>query len=483
MDSHQPFPSRPVHDPIPWGDPKFFEEQRQYIEQDVLVFDSIEEAYFFSRNATNYLRANPGLEQRNPELFHGYERLIALTSWAASNRISTNECIELARTRIADALRNENINVYEKIITHLVTLPAFDRKDIKARLRSALLENTEHLTTEFLDDESEKRVEPTAGNWLRDFHATYGTGIHNSMTIAEYFSQAKNPRKLAPQEKELVQKLIELYQRLLLSAEASQGLETPLSFNINGKSMILRNGKAEELKLPERMKEIYEQVKKMMAEDRREAYHDVIVELQGRYAGVLSRLQPIIAKALQEHEFEYSAILRETFERSFEGRHDEVAGRLIALAKNDGLLRVLARPHGFYAQYGVKCIKEEFPGNPELLSEFHEKGFSPPYITLFLRKLLSGMQEEESAIVATVISTELERQGHAEYAGIGYAEPDWARFVWGEPTVLEGKLELIEADPPDEAIGLTEVNQALPQKFSYSWLKELRKKQASPPIQ
>lgn len=481
MEMNQSSSSQPQKRPIPWEDPKFFEEQRRYIEQDVLMFDSVEEAYFFSRNARNYLQAHADLAARNPDLVYGYDRLISLTSWVATNRISTNECVDLAREHIAEALQSEQINVYEKVITHLVTLPVFDRDDVKARLRSALFENAERLTSEYLSDANGKRVEPTVGNWLRDFHAAYGSGMHDAIAIAEYLSQGAHPRKLLPQEKAPVKKLLELYERLLISSETSRGREMPLSVKLHGKSMVLRNGMLEDVKLSEKMKEVYEGVKKMMAEDRKEAYRDVIVKLQGKYVDALSRFQPIIAKVSQEHGFDHSAILREAFEHFYEGRLDEVAGRLIALAEKDGFLRVLFRPRGFWAQFAEDYIKEEFPYNPELLSEFQEKGFSPPYLTLLIRKLLSGMQEEESAMVATAISTELERHGHAEYAGMGYADLDWVRFVWGEPTVLEGKLELLEADPPDDAIGLTEMNQELPQKFSFSWLKEIRKK-SPPPV-
>lgn len=439
------------------------EKLGQYIRTDVIVFDMIEEAYRYARSIRSFLEKNPKLSVENPTLVKEHERYVALTQWVACIRLRDEEVLSLVHYHFVEALRNPDLDVLQKIIDHSVTLPLEDRDPFKQGVRDALLQNAEHLTSEYLEDSRGNRQEPTVGNWLRDYYSEVGTGRNNLVRIADYLEHSRNGRKLAPEEREAVKKLLAMIEELKISALEPEGMEVPLSAKIRGKLKILRRGKLEEFHPSRNVLELYEGAKRAMEIYHREVARETAEVLQPVYDTVARRLTPHIDRIQKEFEAGVQGLQTEMAMFMSEKKHDELAAAFIVLARNDKVFTMFVRPRYWYAKT-KSLVEEQF--SADLVKDFDEQLFSPPYLSIILHSALGGLPEEESAIVGTIIATEMEKHGHKGYGEMAYADTDQQRFVWGKVIVVEGKARLAPADLPPEARGLAGLNEEYDVRFS-----------------
>ena len=82
-----------------------------------------------------------------------------------------------------------------------------------------LLNNQESLGSNQIVIEN-KKVDPTAANWLKDFIREKGSDQFDDLALAEYLASASNPKNLSPAEKNQLRRLFNLYRNLAFFPES-----------------------------------------------------------------------------------------------------------------------------------------------------------------------------------------------------------------------------------------------------------------------
>lgn len=94
--------------------------------------------------------------------------------------------------------------------------------NFKRDLERLIYENKEHLT-EKLILLYEKPIEPTVGNWLKDFIQKKGADNFNAVSLSDYMTNSQNTKNLSAEEKQKVIDLLNLYRNLKFFPENVAG--------------------------------------------------------------------------------------------------------------------------------------------------------------------------------------------------------------------------------------------------------------------
>jgi len=132
--------------------------------------------------------------------------------------------LELFEKYFVGALRTPDLDVQERLRHKLLDFPITTRDSFKEKIRKALHANQERLTEHYLalDD---KEAEGTVSNWLRDYIQNVGGGLVDKLQMVQYLTDGANVKKLSPEEREYVRRLITFYEVTKISSETPQGVE------------------------------------------------------------------------------------------------------------------------------------------------------------------------------------------------------------------------------------------------------------------
>jgi len=92
----------------------------------------------------------------------------------------------------------------------LILLTNDETEQLQKELLDTLYENKEVLTTDKISLKGEM-VDPTIGNWLADYIRFTGEEFASTIKRAQYITDSENPKKLKPEEKDLLKRLLDLY--------------------------------------------------------------------------------------------------------------------------------------------------------------------------------------------------------------------------------------------------------------------------------
>ncbi len=222
-----------------------------------LTTDQVEEAFAFVRNIEKLMAApeNQGLAE-DPDMVEEYLRLADRLSFVALPSLRDDEAVGLFLKDALTGLRETSVDIVAKVRAHLLTISAFESRDIlRKRLREALAANGQRLGTDEIVVGSAKEG-ATLGGWIRKYDKQFGTGEVDVVKRSQFLVTDKDIQKLSELEKFMVRRLFELYEYLKLSSQTPEGMEDPVLFEINGQKKVLSAGEWEEVKLPEHIEKI-----------------------------------------------------------------------------------------------------------------------------------------------------------------------------------------------------------------------------------
>jgi hypothetical protein len=123
--------------------------------------------------------------------------------------------LDLFRDGLVDVLQMSEPEDADYIYHFNMTLISLliDDEKFKQEMERVLYDNKEELTsnTFVLAD---REMPPTIGNWIKDFLAREGSAMFDQVVMSKYITDSPNVRRLNPEEKERVRKLIRLYRNL-----------------------------------------------------------------------------------------------------------------------------------------------------------------------------------------------------------------------------------------------------------------------------
>lgn len=215
---------------------------RTIVEEDLL-----EDARNMAETLDELLRAYPDLAAQFPGVHAEYQQLLLASQCVALPMRSPDDVAAFLKTHYIAVLQVIGQNIKQKL-THLLTVvPAYDMRDeIKGKLRRALEENAEILTTSRIMFEG-KDITPTVGNWIRDYTLFLAGSPSTSLRRAQYVSQGPNTIKLSNEDRNRVKYIVDLYGFLSLSSQTPEGVEDTIIIDVDGRLKMMKQGILEDI--------------------------------------------------------------------------------------------------------------------------------------------------------------------------------------------------------------------------------------------
>jgi hypothetical protein len=223
-------------------DPEFFKNTKLVTEHFV-YFEDPYKAKVLLESIEGVLSEIKKREGDIPESLKKYLELITSLKIVAFPLLSSKEVLSLLKEKLLVAL-DSDFPLIEKIRKFLIFNFFYpeERDEFRRRIREVLLKNEEKISSSPF--KKGKEVVPyTVGNLLRDYNSVFGTERVDKIKQAEYF--VKNTAGLNEKEKEMVRKILELYEYLKISSLTPEGYEGSIPIKEGDKLMVLREGRLE----------------------------------------------------------------------------------------------------------------------------------------------------------------------------------------------------------------------------------------------
>lgn len=174
--------------------------------------------------------------------------------------LSINEIVELFKNNLGIGLKNDELDIAERVRKKLILVDLSDRDNLKNEFKSALIVNKEKIIRE-IPISAEKKL-ATVGDWVKDFIANIYSKDKTVLSQAEYFYKQNYYLSLPENEKLIIKKLFSLYKYLSTSSFLPDGFEDDILMRTeDGKLITTKRGQvvvlydpakaAKEKKLPE----------------------------------------------------------------------------------------------------------------------------------------------------------------------------------------------------------------------------------------
>ncbi|MBI4049338.1 MAG: hypothetical protein HY395_00775 [Candidatus Doudnabacteria bacterium] len=214
------------------ADPEIFSKFESLV-KDIIDRDDGEVALLGIKVIGQFLKQYSQLRSDNPQVYSRYVRMIALLKFInlSSNR-GLPEIKELISNYLLDALR-AGIKVHEKFDW---VLDVYDDVlmggEVAYELGKAMLTCNNRIGQQpLLFTKSKRQASPTIGNWLIDYRSMIAADKGGAFEQISYLKQNENARKLSGQERELLERILKLYDwlRFGTSLEEYHGQKAPAS--------------------------------------------------------------------------------------------------------------------------------------------------------------------------------------------------------------------------------------------------------------
>ncbi len=133
--------------------------------------------------------------------------------------ISKEDIINLFTKRLieslkapADIINGLNIAIFQKLN---------EEDDLEEKIINILYNNEEKLTNSHIML-GDREVAPTIANWIKDFIKLNGSEMFDDLALAQYLSTSPNAKKLNSEEKNLVRRVLKLYNNLSFFPESME---------------------------------------------------------------------------------------------------------------------------------------------------------------------------------------------------------------------------------------------------------------------
>jgi|GEM_PF-5252829 len=404
-------------DRVDFGTKETFALMQNFAEN-IRQFDRIDDALTIVRSLPNVMAKQPDLITTQPEVFRGYQSLLVLMRAVALSRLTQEEIIAYFRQGIAEALRQPELDIIEKLTAKLVTIFFVEeRNQFKADLRAALRQNNERLTTQnFRQTQggiAGGNTAPTVSQWL--LHAE-GARVKDD-TYLDAIDLDPSYHELNDNESRFVERLMVLEDFLLIDSATPAGIEEAFTYtDPEGRLMVSERGtshpavddQTEKLfrkYFPNLVKSEGEEIATTELKD---ALVDSYIGTQNHQQDLNVALKAIVARQKQDGS-DVMNILNEAVQAD---RHMDVVATLFLLARGRRLGKFLS-DKDFRSKLTRDAVATE---NPRVL----------------LKNILdrAAGNTDESAQLGAQLASLLVAQGERDYLGMVVFSQASGKYEW-----------------------------------------------------
>jgi len=169
------------------------------------------------------LEKNPEFKNQNSELYKKYHELSLYLKFHNLDRLpEDNDVLDLLEKNVGYALK-KNINLENWLRPKVMMIGIPFRNGFLEKTLSAIKKNQQKIGSKNIIL-SNKEVQPTIQNWIKDYEYTSEPGIHSLVERNSYFIHSKNVRNLNPEERKQIKILLQFYDKLHLKITDVGGL-------------------------------------------------------------------------------------------------------------------------------------------------------------------------------------------------------------------------------------------------------------------
>jgi len=436
-----------------YTDGKIFDEIKKYISH-IITFDLVNEAYNINKSLPSILAKIPDFEKKFSNLKERYDNIVLKASFVAIPLLHEQKIIDVFEKNFKEVLDIPDIIIEDKIEAKLVSMLHEQRDGLKEKIRGAMERNTQKISEKNVNTGGQIK-EPTIGNWVRDYVSHVGIKPADSVEKQQYFISNTNMKKLSPEEKVLVTKILNFYELLKLSSTSMEGMEEHIGvLTEDGKHLILNRGRMEEVHTDAMYKAVVAVSQgKMTAREARRYYiegkrsqeelekmpklekDDITNDILDAYKGD-EKMNKKIAQAesaISNKSGQDIKTLREEFYKAVQNKKVErVIAILRLMVQLDDLEKFLSEDEKL-KKYISAMLPESF--GKEAADAFNSDPTSGQSVQLFVQYILQerlGMQEHDSARVGMQLSNLFKQQGKLKYSNFAYFDMQSKKFKWYE---------------------------------------------------
>lgn len=428
-----------------------FITQLRTVVSDFLSNDDFQEAYKFIRIFDGPLGG--GVLEGPVEYLREMKIAIIQAKWVALPLLKEDEILELFRSYFLAQydLPGLEYDLWNKVRTYLISLKVFqDRDEMRKKIREALLNNREIITSRGLSSNDGLTSGGTINNWLNGYNKEMGAGPVNTLQINSYLNRHAIENKLAAEEVERLRKLFNFFEIMKISSLEPEGYEENFTFYDEKLGPgIVRAGRFEPIDPAgvEEMKKFIQKMKELKIPP-----FDKIEEnttggqTSGKTIGqekpgdlfLDKKLERFLSSQMVKEIFNTKSsfgdvdlkILRNNFYQAVNvGKAEEAVAALLLIAESGGLREAFAGDERFVKFWGDYLAKN----NPAVAGEFVKDPANAKDLAGFLQYILEGrlkMKGEEAAMIGVLIANSARLAGELNYKTLAYGDMETGEFRW-----------------------------------------------------
>lgn len=209
---------------------------------DLISDNEFSVAYNFAINLDKEVERSKKFKIEAPDQYKKYKEIIIKLLWIGLPVMTQSEVRKIFKDNFAKSFLIPGYDHWGKLKVVLLGIMSLDERDVfKKQIIQALVENQEKLTSSRLMITNEEK-EPTVANWIIEYNRALGTAQINDVVRTQFLVNSINVKDLTKEEKEIIQKLFDLYERLKLSSQTLEGYEMDVPVNEMGVNGTIRQG-------------------------------------------------------------------------------------------------------------------------------------------------------------------------------------------------------------------------------------------------
>ncbi len=296
--------------------------------------------------------------------------------------------------------------------------------NFQRELLDVLYQNQETLTTNPIQLKTEK-VPPTVGNWLKDYVAFVGIDeVVSTIKKAQYFTQSENVKVLSPEDKEKLEKLLDLYVNI------KNFYENSTKYDLEEVAIFPFTAKEQEdfLKELEGTQTAGVESGTVGSADKPKSIEDLLQEKVVEEKKVAVEKEVIEQKTRKEYD-KVADIFEEVLLRR---QRYEIIACLEILAETGALANLLAKDSrfnsllfGYFKRNNLQAEEVAFKQDP----------YQPKQVQHFLKYIFLerlGLSESDGARWVVRLSNVFRNVGSLSYAQLAYLDLSDHKFKWTE---------------------------------------------------
>lgn len=403
--------------------------------EEVLMTDDHRQALIFVQNMSYALSLDENKKLNNyPDLLNAYRELIDKMKFVCLSSLSEMEIVELFEKKLPLGLQNAYLNINRKVRGKLVAIPVFQERDrLRLQMREAILRNNETIGSMNITIH-QKPVRPTLANWITKYNLVIGVKKADSIEINTFFVHDNDVQKLDGHNKDLLRKLILLFEYLKLSSQTPEGLEEQLVVKIGDAYKVLKSAKYEDIKIPAHYEKMIDEIMKQYALETplREGEKMSIAgqEVLDAYRGKPEAQKKIAEEVLKFQEKDVKFLRSEFFSAVQKKNVSSAIALLRILAHKDDIGRFLQEDQKLKKFLSVVWEKK---GGKALAEEFQKQPSLPKFVKMFLKYVLEerlGLSSSDAARAGAHIGNLCKKAGKPGYSQMAYFDAQTKEFRW-----------------------------------------------------